>query len=229
MADNNSQAPLLSVSSREQYRTAQDLIERSRPSEAYYVLLAISSIIVSAGLLLNNTAIVVGGMLVTPVLTPLLAIALGLAIGEVNLMRDTGNLLLKSVFIIIIFSSVMALVMGSGENSIIPIENTIRSALLYFVVALASGIAAAFAWARKELSEALPGVAIAVSLVPPLSLVGIWASMLHLEVARFYFSLFLLNLFGIVIGSLAVFLLLKFYKSEEKIRKAVEVSNKETR
>ena len=68
-----------------QYRTVEDLIERSRPDFTYYVLLFISTIIIAAGLLLNNSAIVIGGMLVTPLLTPILVIALGVSVGDTRL------------------------------------------------------------------------------------------------------------------------------------------------
>ncbi len=210
----------LSVTSTEQYRTAGDLIEHSRPNATYFILLAISSIIVAAGLLLNNAAIVIGGMLVAPVLTPLLAIGLGLAIGEITIMRDTGFLLLKSLLIVIGLSGIMAILFGAGQTGF-NIENDVRAAILYFIVALASGAAATFAWTRKEISDVLPGIAIAVSLVPPLSLVGIWISQLNFGAARFDFSVFLLNLFGIVIGSLVIFTLQRFYKSSERIHKKV--------
>lgn len=209
------------VTKTEQYRTAGELIERSRPNATYYVLLAISSLIISAGLLLGNATIVIGGMLVTPVLTPLLAIALGLAVGEMRIMRDTSILLVKSFVIVLVFSLVMSIIMGNGQPTF-NFENNIRAAILYFVVALASGAAATVAWARKEVSDVLPGVAIAVSLVPPVSLMGIWLSQLNAGAARFYFSVFLLNLFGVIIGSLVVFSLLRFYQSGDRIHKKVE-------
>jgi uncharacterized membrane protein len=90
------------------------------------------------------------------------------------------------------------------------------------MVALASGIAAAFAWAKKEISEVLPGVSLAVTLVPPLSLVGIWLSKGSIEAVRFYSSVLLLNFFGIIIGSLIVFSLLKFSNAETKVQEEAQ-------
>ncbi len=217
MAENQND---LALSSAAQYRTAQELIERSGAGATYYVLLTISSIIIASGLLLGNATIVIGGMLVTPVLTPLLAIALGLSVGEMPMIQRTSVLLLKSFAIVAAASFLMAIVLGASQPAF-NLENDIRSAILYFIVALASGAAATIAWTRKELSDILPGVAIAVSLVPPMSLVGIWLSVLNFDAARFYFSVFLLNLFGIIIGSLVIFLMLKFYKTSEKIHKKV--------
>jgi uncharacterized hydrophobic protein (TIGR00271 family) len=211
----------LAVTKTEQYRTAGELIERSRPNASYYIFLAISAIIVAAGLLLNNATIVIGGMLVAPVLTPLLAISLGLSIGETQIMRDTAVLLVKSFVIVVVVSLIMAILLGIGPATAFNLEGDFRAAILYFFVALASGAAATFAWTRKEVSEILPGVAIAVSLVPPISLVGIWLSQLNVDTSRFYFSVFLLNLFGVIIGSLIVFSLLRFYQSGERIHKKI--------
>jgi uncharacterized hydrophobic protein (TIGR00271 family) len=210
----------LAVTSATQYRTAQELIERSGAGATYYLLLTISSVIVASGLLIGNATIVIGGMLVAPVLTPLLAISLGFSIGDMTLIKRTSILLLKSFAIVFIASLVMAVVLGADQTAF-NLENDVRSAILYFIVALAAGAAATVAWTRKEVSDILPGVAIAVALVPPVGLVGIWLSMLNFEAARFYFAVFLLNLFGIIIGSLVIFVMLKFYKAEEKIHKKV--------
>jgi len=208
------------ISSSEKYRTAGELIERSRPNVTYYILLLISAVIVGAGLLLDNASIVVGGMLVAPVLTPLLAIALGLSLGEFGIIKDTSILLVKSFLIIMISSFMMSIILGSGQASF-SLEDDTRTAILYFIIALASGVAATFAWARKEISEILPGVSIAVSLVPPISLVGIWLSRFDFNSAHFYLSIFILNLFGILIGSLVVFVLLKFHKASTLIHKKI--------
>jgi uncharacterized hydrophobic protein (TIGR00271 family) len=211
----------LVVTKSEQYRTAGELIERSHPNATYYIFLAISSLIVAAGLLLNNATIVIGGMLVAPVLTPLLAISLGLSIGELQIMKETSWLLIKSFIIVALISFFMAIILGIGPATAFNLEGDFRASILYFFVALASGAAATFAWSRKENSEILPGIAIAVSLVPPMSLVGIWLSQLNVTTSRFYFSVFLLNLFGIIIGSLVVFSLLRFYRARDQIHKKV--------
>ena len=100
--------------------------------------------------------------------------------------------------------------------------NDLRTAILYFIVATASGVAATFAWVRKEVSDILPGVSMAVALVPPLSLIGVNLGILSFDTARFYLIIYLLNLFGIIVGSLVSFSLLKFQKSKGAIQKKVE-------
>ena len=213
---------ILEVSEFDQYKTVDELFEKSKPNSVYYTLLILSAFIVSSGLLLENSSIVIGGMLVTPILTPILVVALSLAVGELNPMKSVSLLMLKSFGIIIIGSFLMTLVFGLPNNAIL-FDNTVRTAILYFIVASASGVAATFAWARKDISETLPGISIAVSLVPPLSLVGIWASSFQFTIVRFYFFVFLFNLLGIIVGSLIVFSLLKFYRARGELeRKSTE-------
>jgi len=209
-------ASILRVSKAAQYHTVKELLEESKANSVYYTLLVLSSFIVACGLLLDNASIVIGGMLVTPMLTPVLAIALAISVGEVGALRRIGILIGKSFLIVIAASVLLTLVFGLPQN-VLTFENTVRTAVLYFVVALVSGVAATFAWARKEVAAVLPGIAIAVSLVPPISAVGIWLSALQFDAARFYFLVFLFNLFGIVMGSVVVFSLLKFYRTEKTI------------
>jgi len=219
MTENNQD--ILKITKRDQYRTVEELFEHSKSSSVYYTLLVLSSLIVASGLLLSNSTIVIGGMLVAPLLTPILTIALGLAVGEGKAVKEPLKLILISFFIIAGISAVLAFVFGVPEGSIL-VGDSLKVALLYFIVASASGIAATFAWIRKEISEVLPGIAVAVSLVPPLSLVGIWFSALDFELVRSYSFIFLLNLFGILAGSLIVFSFLKFHRVEKKVKKEGE-------
>ena len=209
---------ILEVTEIDQYKAVDDLFEKRKPNSIYYTLLILSSFIISSGLLLENSAIVIGGMLVTPILTPILVVSLGLAVGEIRPIKRVLVLMVKSFGIVVIGSFLMSLVFEPPKNIII-FDNTIRTAILYFVVALASGVAATFAWTRKDILDALPGISIAVSLVPPLSLIGIWISAFQFAAIRFYFFVFIFNLLGIIIGSLTVFTLLKFYRARGELER----------
>lgn len=215
-AEGKAPASLLRVTKNDQYHTVGELLEESQPNSIYYTLLILSSFIVACGILLNNSPIVIGGMLVTPMLTPVLAAALSISAGEPKTLQRVSILLGKSFLIVVIASILMALVFGLPKN-VLTLDNSLRTAILYFVVAIVSGVAATFAWVRKEVAAVLPGIAIAVSLVPPISAVGVWLSAFQFETARFYFLVFLFNLFGIVMGSVVVFSMLKFYRANKKI------------
>lgn len=211
---------ILKVNRTQQYKTVEELFIHSQPSSVYYTLLTLSGFIVACGLLLNNAAIVIGGMLVTPVLTPLLLIALALSVGEPKSIKSSAILIGKSAVLIVGIAIVMALLFGSPRDGIsFAFDNSLKGGVLYFIVAVVSGVAATFAWVHKEVAEKLPGIAVSVSLVPPLSLLGIGLSTIDLELAQFSFLVFLFNLAGVILGSMVVFSLLKFYRTQQIIQK----------
>jgi len=84
---------ILKVTVFEQYRTVDELFKRSKANSVYYTLLVLSVLIITSGLLLNNGAIVIGGMLVTPMFTPILgeAIANNLVSTVINIGVKLGS------------------------------------------------------------------------------------------------------------------------------------------
>lgn len=221
----NTEGGFLSVGSSEQYRAISNLIDESRGDNTYYMLLILSTIIISSGVLLANSAILIGGMLVTPVLTPILAISLGISTGKIVLIKRSFILIIKSTLIIFAISVLAGVIFSVPENTDFYksslFDNSLRSAFLYFIVALSSGVAATFTWVRKGVNDILPGISIAVSLVPPLSMVAIWFASFEFELMRFFLMVFLFNLFGIIMGGLIVFSMLNFYRSGQVIVKKV--------
>jgi len=201
---------IFSLTERQAYKAIDDLIDESRPDGPYIALLILSSVIITAGLLLNNVAILIGGMLITPLLTPLLVVALSITTSKMYLLKRTGLILLKSFAFVFVTTFVVSLLIGLPENvHQQPIlESSSRTAFLYALVAIASGIAGTLAWIRKEVSSALPGVSIAVSLVPPLAAVGMWLSDGFFAEAKFFGLIFLINVTMILLGSVIVFLIL---------------------
>jgi len=221
---------ILEVKKRDQYQTVEELMKRSKPNGVYYALLFISSFIIAAGLLLNNAAVVIGGMLVTPVLTPILLVGLGMSVGDLDFVKIILKFVGKSFLVVIASSLLLGLVFGTKPQvGIFALDDTLRGAALYFIVAIFSGLAATFAWVRKELNEILPGIAIAVSLVPPLSLIGIGFSAWAFDIVRFNIFIFFLNLVGVLMGSILVFSTLKFYKTKDKLEMIVTEHEKEER
>lgn len=210
---------IIDVSREDQYRTAGELIDKARADESFYWMLILSSIIIAGGVLVNNIPIIIGGMLVTPLLTPILVIALGLATGELNLMQRTLILLAKSIGAVVGGSLILGLIFG-GDVIFPLVADSMSATFLYFVIAVASGIAVTFAWIRKEANEVLPGIAIVVSLVPPLSYLGVALAKGEFKIALTFAIIFTLNIIGIVLGSLVVFSLSRF--NHDRLNKAVE-------
>ncbi|MCB9809108.1 DUF389 domain-containing protein [Candidatus Nomurabacteria bacterium] len=213
------ESTVIPISRADQYRTAGELIEKSRPNDMFYVMIVLSSIIIAGGILTNSLAIIIGGMLVTPLLTPILVVALALATGELALMKSTIQLLLKSIGAIVGGSLVLGFIFG-GDVQFPIVTNTMTATFLYFIIAVASGIAVTYAWVRKEANEVLPGIAIVVSLVPPLSWVGVAIARGHFDIALTFGIIFILNFIGIILGSLIVFSLSQF--NHDRVHKAIE-------
>lgn len=202
---------IFSLTQRQAYKAIDDLIEESQPNGAYIALLILSSIIITSGLLLNNVSVLIGGMLITPLLTPLLVVALSITTSKYYLLKRTGKVLLKSFVFVFLTTFLVSLILGLPDNVQQQqqiLESSPRIAFLYALVAISSGVAATLAWIRKEINSALPGVSIAVSLVPPLAAVGMWLSRGHFTEAKFFGLVFLINVSMVVLGSVLVFLIL---------------------
>lgn len=198
------------------------LLEDSSPNASFFLQLAMATAIVVPGLMINNPAVIIGGMLVAPLLSPILSLALGVSLADFKLIRRA--------LITIVFSAVLvvgAAVLMSLFNPARSLNSEILSradaSLAYLIIAVASGAAAAFAFARPNLSAALPGIAVSVALLPPLSAGGVALSLGALDVFIGAVSLFIVNLIGIVLASLVVFSLFGFYP----VRKEAAVKLKE--
>lgn len=216
----DSDGDILAIKRADQYRTIDELVEKSQPNSIYYTFLLLSSFIITAGILVNNAAIVIGGMLLTPVLTPILFISLGITSGELKSVQGALYLVAKSALIIIASGIILTFIFGT-TNTLFVVDDSARTVALYFLVAVSAGVAGTFAWARKDVLDILPGVAIAVAVVPPLSLIGVGISTLDFSLARFNFLIFTFNTLGIIGGSLVVFSLLQFYKAKQEVHEKI--------
>lgn len=207
---------VLNISKEKKYQTVGELIEKGKPSELFYVLLFLSSIIIAGGILTNNIPIIIGGMLVTPMLAPILVMGLAVAVGRGELLRETSLFLFKSVFAVILGSFLLGFVFGA-DVMVPDLTFTNLSRFIYLIVAFASGVAVTYAWVRRDASDILPGIAIVVSLVPPLSWIGVGLARGFFDPAFWQISqatgiIFILNLMGIIAGSALVFRITGFRK-----------------
>lgn len=207
---------LFSPFARLRRQTAKRLHVYTRPSINFFVLISLSAAIVSLGLLLDNASIVIGGMVVAPLITPIFGFSLHLILFHPKgMMRP-----LQSIFLGTIFAVVTAMIVGyiglfiEGESVMIGQEILSRanSNLLFFLVALLSGMAGAYAYAKPEVLSSITGIAISVALVPPLAVTGLGFALGDVSLASESFVLYMFNLAGICFGSIMMFLILGFGK-----------------
>ena len=225
MSNNNS----LKISKTTQVRVANELIESSRLNADFYLMLVLSAIVVTLGLIVNSAAVVIGGMLITPLLTPILTLALGLVIADKTVIWRSVKIILQSLGIVLGVAIILGFLFPlKSPNK--EIYGRLVANIPYLLIAFAAGLAATFAWSKKNMSAMLPGIAVTVSLLPPLSVLGLGIANLSVEMIHGSLLLFLLNLFGIILGSMLIFSLLNFNKAKkeaiQKVKKEIKEEKK---
>jgi uncharacterized hydrophobic protein (TIGR00271 family) len=146
-----------------------------RKMSAFWVLLVLATVIATSGVVADSTATVIGAMIVAPLMTPILGTALSVVLANRRLVAVNfglvivGALCVIAIAYLIGMTSQMHLVADSNSQ----IAGRVSPRLIDLVGALATGAVGAFATVRSDVSDTLPGVAIAISLVPPLAVVGL--------------------------------------------------------
>ncbi|MDP6561994.1 MAG: TIGR00341 family protein [Candidatus Peribacteraceae bacterium] len=215
---------LLEASRKERVDAIERLISQGTFHSGYYLLLLLATLIVTPGLLLDNVAVIIGGMILAPLLIPLLSISLSLVSGNTNGFIRSMKILIISIIVTIGTSAVLTMVLAEAGLVVNWIPDRINTGV-YIFIAFCSGVAAAFAWVKENLSSSVAGVAVAVSLLPPLCAVGVGLALWQPVLMNNSAILFLANLVGICMAGFLVFWILGFIDAggeEEKAIKKVE-------
>lgn len=173
----------------------------------FFCLLVLSSGIATYGLLGDSVAAVIGAMIIAPLMMPIMGLAFGISIGDGHAMKDSLLVSLGGILAAIIVGFLLTFPVANfvHPQSIDQIMIRTSPKLLDLMAALVTGLAGAFAMSRKDVSDTLPGVAIAISLVPPLSNTGILLATSNFTLAMGSFLLFLTNYFAILLTGAALF------------------------
>jgi uncharacterized hydrophobic protein (TIGR00271 family) len=148
--------------------------ERGRRLSRFWILIVLASIIAAAGVVADSTATVIGAMIVAPLMTPILGTMLSVLIADrANLTRSlllvSGAMVAIAIGWLIGLTSVTGVVAETNSQ----VAGRVHPRLIDLLAALATGAVGSVALVRQDVSDTLPGVAIAISLVPPLSVVGL--------------------------------------------------------
>jgi uncharacterized hydrophobic protein (TIGR00271 family) len=180
--------------------------ERARKLSRFWALLLLAAVIATAGVISDSTATVIGAMIVAPLMTPILGTVLSVVTADtLNLARSVLLVAAGAVAVVLVAWLIGQLIpfpVIADTNS--QVAGRVHPRLIDLVAALATGAVGSFALVRSDVSDTLPGVAIAISLVPPLAVVG-----LTLESGRPHQSvgallLFLTNVAAILLSGLVV-------------------------
>lgn len=210
-----------------QKRVVRRLIKESHIGEDFYFLLIVSTLITTLGLSLGNAAVIIGGMLIAPLLTPILALGLGIVTtNQESLLRSSG-IILKSAGLVVLLSFATTFLIGIQNPGNPEVLQRIKPTLPFIYIAVLSGVGASYAWAKPKLSASLPGIAMVAALLPPLCTTGVGLSIFDREITTGSFQLFLINLTGITASSAVVFSLLGFHQMREVERQEIDREQRE--
>lgn len=207
---------LFSVSQSDRKDFCENIIASSAPRYDFYFMVILSTIIVSFGIIKDNIVLVIGGMLVTPLLSPILAISLGLVIRNLRVLLRSVKIFIIALLLAILVSYLTSLLIDFNVNSV-ELLSLMEASWHTLILAIVAGIAASFAWIKPNLNNTLPGIAITVTLIPPLTAIGLAAGVSDFVLMQKVFNVLALNVLGIIIGSLIIFMLMSFYKAKRKL------------
>ena len=180
----------------------------------FTVLLVLSATIAAFGLLQDSAAVVIGAMLVAPLMTPMIASAAAIVTARNGRLVRALLVVLWGTLLGVATGYVVATIAHGGVTASgeLPGELQARTfpGLLDLGIAVAAGFAGGYVTPRRSTAGALPGVGIAVALVPPLATVGITAQLGLSTEARNAFLLFATNLAAIVFSAALALVLTGF-------------------
>lgn len=207
-------------SAEERRRIHAQIVVSSTARASFYFLVVLSTTIAAFGLLANSTAVVIGAMLVAPLMGPIFGIALALASGSHRMLARataaevTGVLLCLTLAV---FIGTVTMYPSFGTEILARTKPTLYD----IFIAFASGLAGAYSLVDERISPALPGVAIATALVPPITTSGLCISAGQWDWAFGAFLLFFANFLSIELAAALVFMLAGLGKAGSSEKKTI--------
>jgi uncharacterized hydrophobic protein (TIGR00271 family) len=177
----------------------------------FFVFVISAAIICYFGFVLNSPSIIIGSMVLSPILYPVIALTMSITLKK---WRD-----FTEAFFILTIGSLAVILISFILSFLFPIDPTFSeiasrieaSPLIYFIIAFISGYAGTFCFLWPKALEAITGVAIAIALLPPLVILG-FALNGQSEILFKSFLVVFLNSLGIVLGGLLVILKVKLFQ-----------------
>ena len=158
-----------------------DSVRKYVELRGYNVWILISSaVIASIGLDMNASAVIIGAMLISPLMSPILGIGLSVGINDRQLLSQALHNFVIAIVVTLLTSFIYFYAISPFSLPTEEIMSRTKPTILDVVVALFGGIAGIVAGSHKDKTNALPGVAIATALMPPLCAAGYGLSLIHI-------------------------------------------------
>lgn len=176
-------------------------------------VLIFATMIASLGLNVNSAAVIIGAMLISPIMGPIMGVGLSLGINDFDLMKRSLRNLALMITVAIVTSTLYFLVSPLASNSSELLARTTPTTY-DVLIALFGGLAGIVAQTRQDrTSTVIPGVAIATALIPPLCTAGFGLATGQL---RFFAGAFYLFFINSVFIALATYAMVRFLHYEKK-------------
>lgn len=175
-------------------------------------ILIFAIFVASVGLNVNSTAVIIGAMLISPLMGPIMGIGMAAGINDFELLKRSMKNLGIAVVISILTSTIYFSFTPLNDAQSELLART-EPSIWDVLIALFGGLAGIVAGSRKEKSNAIPGVAIATALMPPLCTAGYGLATGNLY---YFFGAFYLFFINSVFISLSTYLIVRFMKFPKK-------------
>lgn len=179
--------------------TAQAVYANGGTDGRYLVMTVISASIAALGLMLNSPAVVIGAMLVSPMMGPIVALGFSLALLDFSQLRKSLTSIIVGVILALCVAILLVLLSPLKEPTSEILART-RPNFFDLLIAVFSGVAGAYAVIRQR-GDTIIGVAIATALMPPIATVGFGLGTGNLSIAGGAFFLFMTNLVAIALSA----------------------------
>lgn len=157
-----------------QLEKTKEKIKHNSKSNFNYVLLTVFSVLVIVfGMIIDSTAVVIGGMLIAPLFWPILAFAVGVVDGDVKMVTSSFLVLMKSLLIIIGISILIGVFAPRQVLEAAEFVSRTTPTVYDLLIGLLAGFLGAYIVAHPKMTSSFGGVVIAAALVPPIAVMGV--------------------------------------------------------
>ncbi len=185
------------------------LKESAKLSWVFTTLMVLSTLLATTGLFQGSAPVIIGAMVLAPLMAPIVSLSMGIVRGEEYLIKNSTKTLFAGILTALLFSCLLTMILPLSTLTD-EMRGRLNPNVLDLIVAVISGIAGAYANSKSEVAKSLAGVAIAVALVPPLSVTGIGIGWGDPDIVYGSFLLFITNLVGITLAASLTFIVLGY-------------------
>ena len=197
----SSSAKVSRISREELY---SDIVDTTKLSKVYIVLVVLSSIVAAVGILRDSVAVIIGAMVIAPLLGPNIALSFATTLGDMDMAKRALKANLAGLLVAFIFSALIGFVFEINPEAP-ELSSRTNVGLADVALALASGSAGVLSF-TAGVGSAIVGVMVAVALLPPLVSFGMLLGSAHVDLALGAMLLLLVNVICVNLAGVTTFL-----------------------